>query len=124
MADDPVYGFNKADKDAIIRSIDSRSSGGGNGFPNNGLFGNGAYDGSTVFLAVATTGVPARSGTTLGKATDLAVKYLGVSSGNRVILDAGYTVTAHNLSETAVATGAYVILTRFGDVYVVTWEDC
>jgi hypothetical protein len=77
----------------------------------------------SLVLAVATSGVPARNGTTLGKAS-VAVKHLNVSSTDRVIADSGFTVTAFNLAATAVATGAYVMLLRLGDVHVVVWEEC
>ncbi|NBW18914.1 MAG: hypothetical protein EBR82_64160, partial [Caulobacteraceae bacterium] len=66
---------------------------------------------------------PARSGTTLGKAT-VAVKHLAISGANRVITDSGFTVDAYNVAGIAVATGAYVMLLRLGDVHLVVWEEC
>lgn len=77
----------------------------------------------SLLLAVATTGVPARSGTTLGKAA-VAVRHLTVSGSNRAIADSGYNVDAFNVAATAVASGAYVMLMRLSDVFVVVWEEC
>lgn len=77
----------------------------------------------SLILAIATTGVPARNGSTLGKA-DVAVKHLTVSVSDRVIADSGYTIKAFNLAATAVATGSYILLLRLGDVHVVVWEEC
>jgi hypothetical protein len=77
----------------------------------------------SLLLAVATTGVPARSGTTLGKAT-VAVRHLTVSGSNRVIADSSWTVDAYNVAATAVNSGSYVMLLRLSDVFVVVWEEC
>jgi hypothetical protein len=112
---DEIFGFNLADTDALIRLIGGDSTSGGTGGD--------TYDATKLLVAVATSGVPARSGTTLGKAA-VAVKHLTVSGANRVIADSAFTVDAFNLAATAVATGAYVMLLRLGDVHVVVWEEC
>lgn len=109
-----VVGFNRQDANEIIRMIRSGTSGG---------LGQNTYDATSIHLAVATTGVPARSGTTLGSAT-VALKYLAISGSNRIITDMAQTVTAYNLAGTAVATGAYILTLRLGDVHVVVWEEC
>jgi hypothetical protein len=111
-----LYAFDGKTADALVSLVRGTKDG--------SPYGADTYDATSLLLAVAPTGVPARSGTTLGRATDLAVKYLAVSGTNRVITDKGQTVTAYNLSTTAVTTGAYVILTRLGDAWIVTWEDC
>ena len=111
---DDIIGFGQADADAITRLIDK--TGGTGAFPTY------TYDATKLVLAYSTSGVPARSGTTLGEA-DVAVKYLGISSG-RVILDAGYNIRAYNLSSTAVAASKYILLLRLGDVCIVIWEEC
>jgi hypothetical protein len=112
---DEIFGFNLADTDALIRLIGRNSTGGGTGGD--------TYDATKLLIAVATSGVPARSGTTLGKAT-VAVKHLAVSGVNRIVADSGFNVDAFNLAGTAVATGAYVMLLRLGDVHLVVWEEC
>jgi hypothetical protein len=112
---DEIFGFNLADTDALIRLIGGDSTGGGTGGD--------TYDATKLLIAVATSGVPARSGTTLGKAA-VAVKHLTVSGVNRIIADSGFNVDAFNLAGTAVATGALVMLLRLGDVHVVVWEEC
>jgi hypothetical protein len=112
---DEIFGFNLADTDALIRLIGGDSTGGGTGGD--------TYDATKLLIAVATSGVPARSGTTLGKAT-VAVKHLTVSGANRVITDSGFNVDAYNLAAIAVSSGAYVMLLRLGDVHLVVWEEC
>jgi hypothetical protein len=112
---DEIFGFNLADTDALIRLIGGDSTVGGTGGD--------TYDATKLLIAVATSGVPARSGITLGKAA-VAVKHLAVSGANRVVNDSGFTVDAYNLSADAVATNAYIMLLRLGDVHLVIWEDC
>jgi hypothetical protein len=112
---DEIFGFNLADTDALIRLIGGDSTSGGTGGD--------TYDATKLLIAVATTGVPARSSTTLGKA-NVAVKHLTVSSGDRVITDSGFNVEAFNLAASSVATGAYIMLLRLGDVHLVVWEEC
>lgn len=112
---DEIVGFSRPDANLLTRLIGVGGSiGGVGGLPS---------DATRLYIAVATTGVPARSGTTLGKAT-VALKYLAESSGNRVVTDAAETIEAFNLAATAVATGAYIMLLRLGDVALVVWEEC
>jgi len=112
---DEIFGFNLADTDALIRLIGGDSTGGGTGGD--------TYDATKLLIAVATSGVPARSGTTLGKA-NVAVKHLTESSGDRIVADSAFNVVAFNLASAPVATGAYVMLLRLGDVHLVVWEEC
>lgn len=109
-----IIGFNRLDATELVRMIQSGTTGGN---------GQQTYDATSMHLAVATTGIPARSGTTLGSAT-VALKYLAVSGTNRVITDMGRTMKAYNLAGTAVATGAYILTLRLGDVAIVVWEEC
>lgn len=76
-----------------------------------------------LILAVATTGVPARSGSTLGKAS-VSIKNLSISGSDRLIASTSQGVDAFNVASTAVASGAYVLLQRLGTVFVVIWEEC
>jgi hypothetical protein len=110
-----LYAFDNKTADALVSLVRGTKDGSPHGAD--------TYDATSLRLAVATTGVPARSGTTLGKAT-VALKYLAASGADRVITDYGQTVTAFNLSTTAVGTGSYILLTRLGDIWIVTWEDC
>jgi hypothetical protein len=114
MADE-IIGFNRPDANELIRIIGVGGATGGTGFT--------PYDATKLTLAVATSGVPARSGTTLGKA-NVAVKHLVESSGDRVVTDSGFNMVAYNLASSAVATGAYILLLRLGDVSLVVWEEC
>ncbi len=74
-------------------------------------------------LAIATSGIPARSGTTLGSAT-VTAKHLTISGSTRVIADSSNTYTAYNLAATAVNVDSYILTLRLGDVHVVIWEEC
>jgi len=112
---DEIFGFNLADADALIRMIGPASQ--------LGDVGGDTYDATKLLIAVATTGVPARSGTTLGKA-NVAVKHLTISGSNRVIADSGFNVEAFNLAASTVAANAYIMLLRLGDVHLVVWEEC
>lgn len=116
--DDPIFGFNEQDKNNLIRILGNSETGGVSG-------GNGHndYDATRLILAVATTGIPARSGTTLGKAT-VAVKHLVTSSGNKVITDSGVNMEGYNLADAAVGTGSYILMCRMGDAGIVIWEQC
>lgn len=116
--DDPIFGFNEQDKNNLIRILGNSETGGVSG-------GNGHndYDATRLILAVATTGVPARSSATLGKA-DVAVKHLVTSGSDKVITDSGVTMKAYNLANAAVATGSYILMCRMGDAAIVIWEEC
>lgn len=116
--EDPIYGFNEKDKDNILRMIGNSDTGGvtgGRGFND--------YDATRLIIAIATTGVPARVGTTLGVA-DVAVKHLLTSGANKVVTDSAITMKAYNLAGDAVAAGAYIMALRFGDAAIVIWEEC
>lgn len=112
--EDEIFGFNRSDTDELLRKISAGTGGG---------IGQHTYDATALQLAVATTGVPARVGVTLGSAT-VALRYLATSGSNRVITNMGETMTAYNLAGTAVAAGAYILTLRLGDVAVVVWEEC
>jgi hypothetical protein len=49
---------------------------------------------------------------------------LTISGADRVISDSGFNMQAFNLAASAVATGAYILLLRLGDVGIVIWEEC
>lgn len=76
-------------------------------------------------------GIPARSGTTLGKA-DCTPYWLSVdnTSGDATIEVMQYNgtdisdTTIHNLSETAVAGDTYIVAFECFNVLVAIWEDC
>lgn len=112
--DEEIIGFNRADATELLRQISGGTFGGS---------GQNTYDATSIYLAVATTGVPGRTGTTLGKAT-VALKYLADSGTDKVITDMGQTITAYNLAAANVATGAYILTLRVGDAAVVIWEEC
>jgi len=111
---DLIYGFNAKNADRLLELIRVSGSDGPSGANDTRQH---------ARLAVATGGVPARAGTTLGKAT-VAVKAIDHSGANVVISDAGYTLTAYNLAGTAVATGAYILIHQFNTFWIVIWEEC
>lgn len=116
--EDTIYGFDEKDKDNILRMLgnaDTSGLTGGHRFDD--------YDATRLILAIATSGVPARSGTTLGVA-DVAVKHLVTSGSDKVITDSAVTMRAYNLAGTAVASGAYIMALRLGDAAIVIWEEC
>lgn len=111
---DVIYGFGNDDARALKLLIRNTGT----------SCGRGSRDTSQHFLlAVATSGVPARVGTTLGSA-DVTIKHLDYSGTNVVILDSGYTIKAFNLAGTAVTVGAYVIIHQLNTFWVVVWEEC
>lgn len=67
------------------------------------------------------SGVTARSGTTAGSGT-VAVYYIAAG----VLTDTGETLTAYNLSATAVANNAYITIKRcsLDEEWIVDAEDC
>jgi hypothetical protein len=108
------YTFNRSDADALSKLIHPTGSLGGHG-----------PKGATKehYICVATSGVPARSGTTLGKAT--AARYaLNPSGANVVVSNASQNMEVYNLAATAVATGSYIIVELIGGYWIVVWEEC
>ena len=63
-------------------------------------------------------GIPARSGTTPGSATVVTYVFDGTT------LYAGNSVTAYNLSGTAVGDSKYIMICRVQDFWFVDFEDC
>ena len=112
--DDEIIGFNRQDATELLRKIEGGTLGG---------VGLGTYDATSIRMAIATSGIPARSGTTLGSAT-VAAKHLTISGATRVAADSGQTYTAYNLAATAVASGAYILTLRLGDIAIVIWQEC
>jgi len=76
-----------------------------------------------LILASAVSGIPARSGLTLGK-NSVGVYRLAISGTDRTIDNTGITITAYNLASDPVASGAWVLLKRLSNIFVVIWEDC
>jgi len=114
MAENTIYGFNATNADRLLGLI--RQSGSQDQIGNTDTR-------QHALLAVATTGVPGRVGTSLGNA-DVAVKFVDWSGANLVIQDAAHTVKAHNLAADAVATGAYIIVHQVNTFWIVIWEEC
>jgi hypothetical protein len=112
--EDEIIGFNRQDATELLRKIEGGTLGG---------VGLGTYDATSIRMAIATSGIPARSGTTLGSAT-VTAKHLTISGSTRVIADSSNTYTAYNLAATAVNVDSYILTLRLGDVHVVIWEEC
>lgn len=114
MAENIIYGFNATNADRLLGLI--RQSGSQEQVGNTDTR-------QHILLAVATNGVPARVGTTLGKAT-VAIRSLDYSGANVVISNPGWSVEAHNIAGTAVATGAYILIHQVNTFWIVVWEEC
>jgi hypothetical protein len=116
---EPVYGFKKDDAYALKDLLQGQRQ-------TAGVSNLEQMDGTAI--CVATTGIPARSGTTLGRATVEKKKL--VSSGafptQRSIasIAANNTITAYNLASSPVASGAYIIVQRIAGAWIVIWEQC
>jgi len=117
---DEVFGFKKQDAYALKALLKKQSE-------FSGVSNLDYMDGALV--CVATNGVPARVGTTLGKAS-VEQKILQTSGVNNLDRSIGTiasndkTITAYNLAATAVATGAYIIVLRIAGAWIVVWEEC
>ena len=74
-----------------------------------------------IILAKAdSSGVSARSGTTVGSDTGVVIQYMNGTT----IGATNFTVTAYNLSASAVAADAYLQLTYIAGQWFVDYEDC
>jgi hypothetical protein len=108
------FTFNRRDAEALVRRL----------FPESG---NRSAGPSQVeqhhYICVATNGVPARNGSTLGKA-DVAMYSLAPSGANVTIGNANQNITVYNLAATAVATGSYIIIEYINGYWIVVWEEC
>lgn len=80
-------------------------------------------DATRLVLAYTTAGATARVGTTLGKGT-ATLRYLVASGTDRIITTSTDSYSFFNLSTVAVASAKYIMLLRYGDVFLCNWEDC
>jgi hypothetical protein len=111
-----VWGFTASTADALLMKV---------GVEPNKQIQRDLSDGSRMAIGYTAGGVTARSGTTLGTGT--FVQYVLIASGSNKILTASTdttTRTCYNLSTTAVGAAKYVMLLRWGDCWVVNWEEC
>lgn len=66
------------------------------------------------------SGIPAMSGSTPGKATDVTLyDFNGTSLATQTVQE-----TAYNLGSTAVGASKWLLLARIGKYWFVIWEDC
>jgi hypothetical protein len=114
MREPDIYGFNNSDSEALTRLIDQK------GFTSSNRP---IVVPEHCLIAVATTGVTARSSLILGSGV-VAVKHLTETGSGMSIVDSGRTVTAYNLAATAVASGSYIILHQVNKRWIVLWEEC
>jgi hypothetical protein len=119
MAEDPVYGFNGQDADALIRLIPSSGLGGAGSFRADAGYG----DPYTMIGVVATGGITARAGTTPGTGT---VNVYHVNDSGVLAHYNSQTITAYNLSSAAIVAGKYVMCKRdyISWKWFVDFEDC
>lgn len=67
------------------------------------------------------SGIPARSGSTAGFATDVSYYQVGT---NGTLVDIGSDFTVYNPFGTAVAGNVYILCKRIDGVWIVDAEDC
>jgi hypothetical protein len=103
MPDEVLYAFNDADSLELLRMIGSGSSTGGNSDP--------TQQTADCLVAVATSTITARAGTTLGTGT---AKVNRISDAN--VLTDLYDVNVVNMGS-AIASGAYLKLFRIGNKF-------
>lgn len=75
-----------------------------------------------IFLTPA-GGIPARSGTTLGKATCTGYK-LTFDGTDADLATAGFTADVFNMAIEAVGASAYIQAIMFSGLWVANWEQC
>ncbi|WP_143206536.1 hypothetical protein [Singulisphaera sp. GP187] len=75
---------------------------------------------TTRIAKASSSGIPARVGSTLGKATDVVLYDLAEG----VLASETVTETAYNMSTTAIGANSYVMLNRVGNYWIVAFEDC
>lgn len=117
-----VYGFNDRSVAEVLKAVASQHQQGASPWS--------AAPGGIIYQTPS-GGIPARSGTTLGKA-DCTPYWLSVdaTSGDCTIermQSGGANVsdeTIYNLSETAVGGSSYIIAFNTFNVLVAVWEDC
>jgi hypothetical protein len=103
MPDEVLYAFNDADSLELLRIIGSGSSTGGNSDP--------TQQTADCLIAVATSTITARAGTTLGTGT---AKVKRITDAN--VLEDLYDVNVVNMGS-AIANGAYLKLFRIGNKF-------
>lgn len=117
----PIFGFNDRRKAERLRQIADTPSPPAR--PGQGL----AY--TDLFLFKATSGIPGRSGTTLG-AEECDMYHLSDNGTNvtytQTLDSSGAAIKANvvNFSEGAVDTGAFVWCGRGYNQYVAIYQDC
>lgn len=95
-----------------------------------GSFGDTGQRATEIYLfQTPSGGIPARSGTTLGKATCDAyyLSFDGTDATIGALTDAGSTQltdTVFNMSTSAVAGSVYIQAVRIWGLYVANWEEC
>ncbi len=80
------------------------------------------YNGTLAGSQLAKNGgstIGARSGTTPGSGTVTLYQLVGTTLTSTTV-----TVTAYNLSTTAIAANAYLVLTKVDGKWIAVWEDC
>lgn len=100
MADSIMFAFSKSDADGLVNLLGSK-----NGHGSNPIY---APEPASCLVAITTSTITARAGTTLGTGTAQA-QYIDNSN----VLQNYETLTVYNAGS-AIANGAYVLLFRSG----------
>ena len=116
-----VYGFNDRSIAEVLKVVATQHQQGGKAWS--------PESGGIIYLTPA-GGIPARSGTKLGKA-DCTPYWLYVDSSGDANLEqmqsGGANVpdeTIYNLSETAVGGSTYIVAFNTFNILIAVWEDC
>jgi hypothetical protein len=111
MPDERTYGFNLQDATALANSIGS-SEGSYPEIATNQRHG--------IIIQTPSGGIPARSGTTVGKANCTIYSI----SASDILTSTGVSVSVVNLAAEAVAGSVYGQAKRAGGRWVIDYEEC
>lgn len=118
MEDGDIFGFELAEA-TTLKNIARISSGNRDGKSDSF---DAQYDATRLALAYTTSSGSARSGATLGSGT-ADLKRIDASN-DVVAFSPVQSVTFYNLAASVVASGVYIMLLRWGNKWVVVWEEC
>ena len=101
MQDESTYGFSKADASDLLSQIGGHESDYREGLVRS------SKGGGSAKLVLATSGIPARSGTTVGSATCTEYKIVGSTLTTNT-----ETITVKNIQAEAIPSGLYVFAVK------------
>ena len=116
-SDEHVYGFDFHDASALASQV-PRGTGREITLHHQPVLRQGGY------LALTPSGgIPARVGTTVTM-VDCPIYYLAGTGSTRTLTSTGVSLPVGNMSTTAIAGSAYIMVAPFGGALLPPWEDC